>query len=206
MQTRAPRTRPIGRRAVLRGAASLSLALPLRAAAVSLSLARPLRASAQEPDPAQGRPQQHDRFVFALGSRAGEVVAPDDVVLGEPQLFAYPMDPTTAVVRDGSRLSQVMLVRLDPSDLTDETLARAADGIVAYSGVCSHTGCDVTEWLSGPRMLLCPCHDSEFDPADAARVDIGPAPRRLAALPLDIVDGALVAAGSFLGRVGAAEQ
>lgn len=188
-----PRAHPIGRRAVLRGAASLSLALPLRAVA-------------QEPDPRQTRPQLHDRFVFALGARAGDVIAPGDVVLGEPQLFVYPMDPATAVVRDGSRLNQVMLIRLAPSALTDETRARAADGIVAYSGVCSHTGCDVTEWLHGSRMLLCPCHDSEFDPADAARVDIGPARRRLAALPLDIVDGVLVAAGSFVGRVGAAEQ
>lgn len=193
MRTRTPRARAIGRRAVLRGAVGLSLALPLRA-------------GGQEPDPTQTRPQPHDRFVFALGTRAGDLIAPGDVILGEPQLFAYPMDPATSVVRDGSRLNQVMLVRLDPSDLTDETRARAADGIVAYSGVCSHTGCDVAEWLHGPRMLLCPCHDSEFDPADAARVDIGPAPRRLAALPLDIVDSMLVAAGSFIGRVGAAEQ
>ena len=137
MRTRPPSTRLIGRRAVLRGAASLSLALPLRAGAASLSLALPLRAGAaslslalplragaaslslalplraiaQEPDPTQTRPQPHDRFVFALGARAGQVVAPDDVVLGDPQLFAYPMDPTTAVVRDGSRLNQVMLVR-----------------------------------------------------------------------------------------------
>ena len=88
MRTRPPSTRLIGRRAVLRGAASLSLALPLRAGAASLSLALPLRAIAQEPDPTQTRPQPHDRFVFALGARAGQVVAPDDVVLGEPQLFA----------------------------------------------------------------------------------------------------------------------
>ena len=90
-----------------------------------------------------------------------------------------------------------------PLPWTPPPTARAADGIVAYSGVCSHTGCDVSEWIDSTRTLLCPCHDSEFDPARGAEVVLGPAPRRLAALPLAIVDGALEAAGGFIGRVGA---
>ena len=51
-------------------------------------------------------------------------------------------------------------------------------------------------------QLVCPCHDSEFDPADNGQVTDGPARRRLAALSLDIGDGRLIAGGSFLGRVG----
>jgi rieske iron-sulfur protein len=184
---------PLGRRTVLKAALGAGLVLPPRVAGQAL-------------DPKEERPQENDRLVFALGSRVGEVIAPEDVPLGGPQLFAYPMDPATGVVRDGSRLNQVILVRLDPMDLTSETHARAAGGIVAYSGVCSHTGCDVNAWRERTQTFLCKCHDSEFDPADAARVDFGPAPRRLAALPLKIVDGALVAAGSFIGRVGAAKQ
>jgi len=175
-------------------------------AVLGIGLVLPRRVGAQVPDPRQERPRENDRLVFALGSRAGEVITPEDVSLGGPQLFAYPLDAATGVVRNGSRLNQVVVVRFDPVDLTNDTRARAADGIVAYSGVCSHTGCDVTEWLASTRRFLCPCHDSEFDPTDAARVDFGPAPWRLAALPLKIVDGALVAAGGFIGRVGAAEQ
>src|SRR5207249_420559 len=39
-------------------------------------------------------------------------------------------------------------------------------------------------------------------PADRGRVVDGPAPRRLAMLPLQAVDGDVVAAGGFTGRVG----
>ena len=39
--------------------------------------------------------------------------------------------------------------------------------------------------------------------ADGAKVIGGPAPRRLAALPLKIVDGQLIVAGVFTGRLGA---
>ena len=148
-------------------------------------------------------PREGDRFVFALGARRGQTITPGDVVLGDALLLAWPADPATGTVRDGSRLNQVVLVRLDPATLDTATAARAADGIVAYSGVCSHTGCDVSDWIDSTRTLLCPCHESEFDPARGAEVVLGPAPRRLAALSLAIVDGALEASGSFIGRVGA---
>jgi Rieske Fe-S protein len=52
-------------------------------------------------------------------------------------------------------------------------------------------------------VFKCLCHNSEYDPRRAAQVVFGPAPRRLAALPLSIVDGALVVAGTFVGKVGA---
>ena len=51
-------------------------------------------------------------------------------------------------------------------------------------------------------MLQCPCHESQFDPKDDARVSGGPATRRLPRLPLKVEDGALVVAGAFVGRVG----
>jgi Rieske Fe-S protein len=161
------------------------------------------RPTAQPPDPRQSRPQENDRFVFASGARAGDIITPSDVPKGGPPVLAYPIDPQTTVVRDGSRLNQIVFIHLDPQELVEATPARSANGIVAYSAVCTHTGCDVTEWRGG--HLLCPCHDSEFDPRDGARVRVGPAPRRLAALPLKLVDGGLVAAGGFLGRLGPME-
>jgi Rieske Fe-S protein len=60
----------------------------------------------------------------------------------------------------------------------------------------------VTDWVAEEAHLFCPCHDSAFDPRDAGKVVDGPASRRLPALPLKIVDGKLMIAKPFIGRVG----
>jgi Rieske Fe-S protein len=167
-----------------------------------LALCAPVAARGDENDDAVAPPQEGDALVFAYGDRAGQVIAPADVALGAKQILAYPMQPASRRARDGSRLNQLVVVRLPPEKLTAETRPRAADGVVAYSGVCTHTGCDVTDWFGDSLHFKCPCHESEFDPGDSARVVGGPAPLPLAALPLKLVNGALVVAGPFVGRVG----
>ena len=54
--------------------------------------------------------------------------------------------------------------------------------------------------------MACPCHESQFDIYDGARVVGGPAPRPLAMLPLLIQDGVVTVAGEFHGRVGFTQQ
>jgi len=158
--------------------------------------------AAERDDPRKARPQANDRFVFASGNRKREVITLVDLPDGGPPLTAYPVEPRTHVVRDDSRLNQVLLVRLDPNGLSGDTSARAANGIVAYSAVCTHTGCDVWDWQPASSTVKCPCHFSEFDLKDSAKVLNGPAPRRLPALPLKVVDGMPAVAGSFVGRPG----
>jgi rieske iron-sulfur protein len=152
------------------------------------------------------RPQKADLFVYAEGEHAGTVIKPDDLKPGGPPVRAWPQDPKSSVIRKGSRLNEVVLVRLDPAELDDDTRSRAADGIVAYSVVCTHAGCPITAWVkqaSGDKNVLkCMCHNSEFDPRQSAQVVFGPAPRRLAALPLAISEGALTVAAAFVGKVG----
>ncbi|WP_346658112.1 ubiquinol-cytochrome c reductase iron-sulfur subunit [Bradyrhizobium sp. 154] len=132
---------------------------------------------------------------------------PDDVKLGEGPLHAWPKDARTSVVRNGSRLNEILLIRLDPGDMDEETRSRSAEGIVAYSAICTHAGCSVTGWLKSEAgdkdVLKCFCHNSEFNPRESAQVVFGPAPRRLAALPLAIADGSLTIAATFVGKVGA---
>jgi len=151
-------------------------------------------------DAASSRPKAGDLFVKA-GDAAKTPLAPRDIAAGALQTLAWPMDPIDRVVRSASRLNQVILLRLDPETLTAETRGRAADGVVAYSSICPHTGCDVDDWdPAGPR-LACQCHFSQFDPRDGAKVVDGPAPRPLPALPLRIVDGLLVVAQPFTAPI-----
>jgi rieske iron-sulfur protein len=164
--------------------------------------------AAEEDQPGSDeRPQKGDVLVFSEGEHAGEIIKPQDLKLGGPPLQAWPKDAKTSVIRKGSRLNELLVVRLDPAELDDETRPHAADGIVAYSAICSHAGCPVTGWLKGAAgdndVFKCFCHNSEFDPRHAAQVVFGPAPRRLAALPLATADGALTVAAPFVGKVGA---
>ena len=171
-------------------------------ACCGLALTAHVIGRADEAGDASMAPQEGDLLVFAFGDRASQVIRAEDVASGAAQILAYPMDAATQTVRDGTRLNQLIVVRVDPETLAPDTRARAADGVVAYSGVCTHTGCDVTDWRGESRHFKCPCHESEFDPSDGARVVGGPAPLPLAALPLRIVDGVLAVAGPFEGRVG----
>jgi Rieske Fe-S protein len=129
-------------------------------------------------------------------------LTPGDVPIGGKQTLAWPMDPATNTVRSGSRLNKVLLLHLDPEGFDPETKERAADGVVAYSEICLHTRCDVTNRHADRQLLECPCHYSLYDPKEGAKVVGGPAPRLLPALPLKIVDGRLVVAKAFTGRVG----
>jgi Rieske Fe-S protein len=177
---------------------------PSRRAALSLGLglvAVPRLVLADETDAKRTRPQPGDLLV-KLGAADPKPLAPADLPLGGPQFLAWAMDPTSKTVRDGSRLNKVLLLRLEPGGFDAATLARSADGVVAYSAICPHAGCDVSQWLAQPQRLECPCHFSQYDPKAGGHVLGGPAPRPLPALPLKTADGRLAVAKPFVGRVG----
>jgi len=182
-----------------------ALLLTALASCACLATTEPSNADDDQPG-SNVRPQKADTLVFSEGEHAGEVIKPEDLKPGGPPVRAWPKDPNTAVIRKGSRLNEVLVIRLDPAELDDDTRARSTDGIVAYSLICSHTGCPVTGWVkqaSGDKVVFkCACHNSEFDPRESAKVLFGPAPRRLAALPLAIFDGALTVTAPFVGKVG----
>jgi rieske iron-sulfur protein len=159
-------------------------------------------ASAQA-DPASERPKEGDLLV-SIDSETPVPLEPKDIPAGGPQRVAWPMDPAGNLIRKGSRLNKVLLLRLDPATLTGATRERAADGVVAYSAICPHAGCEVTVWEAEQKILECSCHYSHFDPREGATVMDGPAPRALPALPLKLVDGKLAVAKAFTGRVGIA--
>jgi ubiquinol-cytochrome c reductase iron-sulfur subunit len=101
----------------------------------------------------------------------------------------------------------LVIVRLPRNELHLPTRLRGydADGIVAYSKICTHAGCAVSMYRAPlfqpdePRpALVCPCHYSTFDPASGGTVIYGPAGRPLPMLPLAIDGrGRLRARGNF---------
>jgi Rieske Fe-S protein len=158
--------------------------------------------SAKAQDGSTSRPQKNDVLVYAFGDKAGQPIDPETIEAGKGLLLAYPMDPESKTVRSGSRLNQLILVRLDPAEFTDQTRAYTAAGVVAYSSVCTHMGCPLNGWYPDKKVIKCYCHFSVYDPKDYGRVVEGPAPRRLAILPLVVSGGLLTAAAEFQGRVG----
>ena len=110
--------------------------------------------------------------------------------------------------------SAIVVVRIPPDELRLPASRHgwAPDGILAFSKVCTHAGCAIalfryplSEPTSARPALVCPCHYSTFDVAEAARPIFGPAARALPQLPLEIAaDGTLVAGGPLSGNVGPA--
>ncbi len=178
------------------------------AAGACIAASRPASADDNQPG-SDERPQKDDLLVVSEGPESGQIIKPSDLKFGGAPVHAWPKDPKTSVVRSGSRLNEVIVIRLDPAELDDDTRARAADGIVAYSAICSHAGCPVTAWVKGDgtdkNVLKCMCHNSEYDPRAGAEVVFGPAPRRLAALAVAISGDSLTVAAPFAGKVGASQ-
>lgn len=159
-------------------------------------------ADGDKKDPRKMRAQAGDQLVFKATKRKGEIITLDDVEIAAKPLVAYPYDPVGEIIRKGSRLNQILVLRLAEEDYTEKTRARAVDGVIAYSAICSHQNCPVTGWHREHHQFICPCHETHYDPKDGARVVSGPAKRALPALPLTAKDGVLTAADGLTGRVG----
>ena len=112
-------------------------------------------------EPASDRPKEGDVLV-SIESESPVPLEPKDIPAGGPQVMAWPMDPAAKVVRKGSRLNKVLLVRLDPATLVGVTRERAAEGVVAYSAICPHAGCEVSVWAAEQKTLECSCHYSHY--------------------------------------------
>ncbi len=175
--------------------------LSRRGALIGTGLAAWISRPARAEDPESAPPQAGDHLVFLTGSKKGQTIRSDDLPAGGPQMQAYPADPN-GTVRNGSRLNLVIVAHIGDDGVSDETRAHMADGVVAYSGICSHQACPVSMWSNDRHAFVCSCHGSVYDPRNGAEVLAGPAPRHLAALPLKSENGLLTIAAGFVGRVG----
>ena len=154
------------------------------------------------PDPAMAMPQPGDWLVPETSGRSPRPIRPNDLPAGGPPVLAWPIDRATGTVRRGSRVNQVLLVRLRTDRLSAAEQGFASHGVVAFSAICTHAGCLVSGWRASKEYFLCPCHGSMYDPSAGGRVVGGPAPRPLPAMPLRPGQDALTIAARFTSWVG----
>ncbi|MEN9725907.1 MAG: hypothetical protein RL434_273 [Pseudomonadota bacterium] len=159
-------------------------------------------ATGASPDPARQPPQKGDVLAFPPDRNGGRDITTRDLVPGGEPLLAYPRDPASGVLRARSRLNQILLLKRDPDSLDRIATRHALDGVLAFSGVCTHAACGVSSWKAETARLVCPCHGSEFDPSAHGVVTAGPAPRPLPILPLARQGEHYIVAGAFTGKVG----
>jgi len=106
---------------------------------------------------------------------------------------------------EGQAVDQTVLIRLSNENFTTEKGRETwgPRGYLAYSKVCTHLGCPVGLYEQQLQLLVCPCHQSQFDVANGCIPVFGPAPRPLPQLPLYIdTDGYLRSQSGYHQAVG----
>lgn len=150
-----------------------------------------------------------DTGVRVLQDRSFEPIRPSELQVGS-LVNAMPATFEELPHEGPERINQrakspVFLIRMDPGDFrVDEGRENwDVDGILCYSKICTHVGCPITLYERDTHHMLCPCHQSTFNLADAGEVVFGPAARPLPQLPLAVDDeGYLIAQGDFEDPVG----
>jgi len=146
-----------------------------------------------------------DKGIRLVKDPSGDPVKADDVTLGS----VFHIVPDGLLDREDAleqkAKAAVLLMRLKPEDLhiSAGRESWSYNGIVAYSKICTHVGCPVALYEQQTHHLLCPCHQSQFDITQEARVIFGPAKRPLPQLPIAVDgEGYLVAQSDFHEPVG----
>ena len=177
-----------------------------RSAAIAAGGAPLLAQAARSSKPEKMPLQVGDVLAFPSWEQAGRLVKASELVVGDKPLTVYPHDRGIGITRERYRLNQILLIKLGPNEGDETTAQISQGGLIAYSGICTHTACAVSEWDGDKQHLICPCHSSEFDPSRGAKVVNGPAPRSLPSLAIEVQDDFVVITGPFSAKVGAKKK
>jgi Rieske Fe-S protein len=148
-------------------------------------------------------PQPGDRIQIIQGSLKDQMLRPEMLEAGAAPFEAFAFDPVSGTLRRGNRLNRLIVLRLDPAEMDQPTRARSAEGVLAYSAICTHRACTVNAWMPEQRHLRCHCHLSEFAALSEGSVRGGPARRQLPMVPLGLDgEGFVVAVEGFTRKPG----
>ena len=164
-------------------------------------------------------PSNNSGKMVQLTRDDGTPIRPEEVSVGG-QMTVFPGIPDGATNKWADSPTLLIHLRQADADKLRANIAAAkatqqsggkvalpvVDGMwenfVAYSKICTHAGCPASLYEQQTNRLLCPCHQSQFSIVEQAVPVFGPANRKLPMLPLDVVNGFLVARSDFLEPIG----
>jgi len=145
-------------------------------------------------------PPQEGDVLVRPDDPATKPLGPADVAVHAQPLIAWPMDPVSKLVRKTNRLNEVLLIKLNSTGPSAPP-PNAVAGVLAFSALCPHAGCEVNNWMPETGILSCDCHSSEFDATASGKVVGGPAARPLPSLLLKIDGAVFVVATTFATQI-----
>ncbi len=152
-------------------------------------------------------PQAGDRIQGIKGDLKKQDLKPEMLEIGAKPVEAFPFDPAVGILRRKNRLNRMLVLRLDPAEMDEETLGRSVDGVLVYSALCTHRSCTIKSWKPEERIMRCHCHLSEFAALSGGSVLSGPARRQLPMVPLGLDDeGFVIALDDFTRKPGGAKK
>ncbi len=145
------------------------------------------------------RPGLSRRELLVTGAAAGGAVAGADTAVAQGRGYPRLRVIRLANLRVNEPVEFNYPLRAQPNVLIDfGTLVPQGVGpkksIVAFSALCQHMGCPVA-YERDRRELVCPCHQSRYDPERLASIVTGVATRALPRVLLEVTSGAVFALG-----------
>ena len=150
----------------------------------------PARADDQ-PDETTMRPQIGDHFVFLEWAQEGPTRPSRRFGARRPASAGLPGRSERRSCATARRSISCSWCASATTALMSRRAQLSADGVVAYSAICTHQACPVIQWSTEKKAMVCSCHGSTYDPKNSAKVIFGPAPLPLAGLPLKSDNGLL---------------
>lgn len=187
------------RRDMLKGTATLA------GATAVVALSGGVKTFAQSLDTEKGIPVAGDKLAYTGGPKKGQQVAVADIVAGARPVQAVALDPKTGKPRmheGDSDKATVLIYRAAPDKIPADMKSMTTGGVMAYSAVCTHFGCILTDWNATKHWFQCPCHDATFDPLNDGENTGGARTRALPEVPIKAVNGKLVVAGQPTSYIG----
>ena len=154
-----------------------------------------------QPQP-PGAPERHDELVYVDGPKKGQDVMVADIAADAPPITVQAKDPASGKIRESEKAMVLVYRTSTPDKIAADIKGDTFEGIVAYSALCTHQGCQVSDWDATAKQLICPCHKAAFDPFQGGTNTGGEKTRDLPQIPVKGEEGKLIVSDAIMSWIG----